>query len=318
MYAPPGTLNGNNLSEASYSSEHTLGSSTSISSSLGLSTEISGSIGDEVTSASFGVSVQTETTKTDSLEVSSVEGTTITINGKDSYDGINHDDDLFRIWVNPQINIKQKSPNLNVWGLSNSGPADDGAVILEPSMSDLKKGLLMDAEMLNDFSTALKNWYTRTGSPLPTQQVLNESLTAMFKQILAANPFSDPAFAIHYDSSKSNNRFIPQADNATIQYSPGKETTTYYIGSSTNTSKSIENTTTVEVTFGAKDGIEGIASLETKTTLNWSQSVCNTASQGSTKSASATIFPPTNSVGHSLMKVYLDTTFNTWVWQYYN
>jgi hypothetical protein len=108
VYAPPGTNGGKSSSSVDYGTSSSTGTITSTSSSFKAGVDVSTSSGFNVGLVSLGASADfnysTTTTDGSSVEIKKSQNFDIKVNGP-AQDGINHDHDLFYLWLNPMLSV---------------------------------------------------------------------------------------------------------------------------------------------------------------------------------------------------------------------
>jgi hypothetical protein len=131
LYAPPGTTSasGKSSSSVAYGAGSTTGTTSSIDKSFQSSYDFSvtagvGSSKPGSDGGSAGVTgdfnTSTKTDNTSSIAVTKSESYTITVPGP-AADGINHDEDIFVLWLNPVIDISIDPENNIDWGIGVNG-----------------------------------------------------------------------------------------------------------------------------------------------------------------------------------------------------
>jgi putative hemolysin len=187
VYAPPGTKGGSSKSNVNYTNTTTSGTVNTISSSFKQGVQLSATLGsggddssggdDIVSHAGATASFSFSLTETDSSAIAVTQTTSFSnqIFGGDT-DGINHGNDEFFLWTNPQLNFAI-DPTGNVqWSMSINGTIQAPSVFV----SELQN----PSTMRPDVKAAL----TAAG------------LTATdFAQILATDPFASANAAIDPD-----------------------------------------------------------------------------------------------------------------------
>ncbi len=229
LYAPPGNNGGKSTSSVNYSSGSTAGTTSTISSSL--KSSVSGGLtfkdgsGADADKGTFGASASTETKDTSQVDIKKTTTTSISVNGP-AADGISHDEDLYYLWLSPQIIITVDPWNNSAWELGSAGPT---MLIQYARGGWLKNPSTMPAGLMQDFTTA-------------------GMTTADFATILSANPFANGAAAI------DPNRFLPTTQS--FPYDPPDVGANPVPVAGYNQTNTVTNTITHEVThtYGVSAG----------------------------------------------------------------
>lgn len=295
VYAPPGTNGGKSASSVNYSSGSTIGSSSTISSSFKSSisaglTFKSGS-GADANSSTFGVSTSTETKDSSQVDIKKTTTYTISVNGP-STDGISHDEDLYYLWLNPQIVITVDPWNNSTWEL---GSTSSTMLIQYARGGWLRNPSTMPAGLQQDFTAA-------------------GMTTADYATILSANPFANGSAAI------DPNRYLPTTQS--FPYNPPDTATDPIpLGGYTQTN-TVTNTITHEVThtYGVSAGfdlsIDGIG-LKDDSSLEWTDTQTDVSVNASTQSAAVSVSGPAFGYnGPEDVLVYWDTIYNSFLFAF--
>lgn len=196
VYALPGTKGQAGLSLASYGQSSTAGSGVSASSSFKDETKVSASVSafGVGVSADFGFSQSSADTR--SIAVTKTAGYTLGVPGPD-VDGIDHDFDLYYLWINPTMPALLDPGRGVQWGLRNDGLME----IVWVTGGDLKKGV---------FSQDVQRRFDKIGMT-----------RADYDNILSANPFSNPG------AQPDPKRYQPLCRTFPYEASSTGPTTTY-------------------------------------------------------------------------------------------
>ncbi len=292
IYAPPGTNGGHASSSVEYGSSSTLGTTVSVDSSftgalnIGVSL-VAGLVGD------FGIS--DSDTNTSSLEIRKSTTNTVACAGP-GHDGIDHDADIFVLWLNPQVDVTvDPADNLN-WQLGVNGPTmiiqrvyakwlKDPATMPPGVRAELGSAGLTSA----DYATIL-NVDPFTGG----QTVIDPQ---RFTQITHSFPYAPPLGPTDpvptTKQSQTNSFAYGTGRKSTLQYSVGL-----------NYKQSGENGFKKDV-FTA-DG-----------KLTWTNSEADATSVQSTESATVTVGGPAfGYTGPTDVLVYWDNLFGTFMFTF--
>ena len=291
VYAPPGTNSGKSSSVVKYSSGSTTGATSTISNSLkasfsaGLTFKSKGS-SDQ---GSFGVGASSETKDTSSFATKKTTNTEIDVNGP-ATDGINHDEDLFYLWLNPQLTITADPWNNSTWEMGAAGPT---MIIQYARAGWLKNPATMPPGLLQDFKAA-------------------GLTTADFATILSADPFAFGPAAI------DPNRFLPTTQS--FPYDPpdsASDPVPVSIYQQTNT---VTNTVTHEVTHtysvsaGFSIGLGDLVGLKVDSSLTLTDTETSVTVNESTQSATVAVGGPAfGYTGPVDVLVYWDTLYNSFM-----
>jgi hypothetical protein len=295
MYAPPGTDGGKSTSAVNYSSGSTTGTSSTISSSF--KSSISGGLtfksgsGADADSSTFGVSTSTETKDSSEVDIKKTTTYTIAVNGP-AADGISHDEDLYYLWLNPQIIITVDPWNNSTWELASTTPT---MTIQYARGGWLRNPSTMPAGLQRDFTAA-------------------GMTTADYATILAANPFANGATAI------DPNRYLPTTQ--TFPYDPPDTAADPVPLGTYNQTNTVTNTITHEVThtYGVSTGfdlsVDGIG-LKLNSSIEITDTQTNVSVNASTQSATVSVGGPAFGYNGPVdVLVYWDTIFNSFMFAF--
>jgi hypothetical protein len=293
IYAPPGTKGHAGLSLASYEQSSTAGSGVSASSSFKDKTKVSASV------SAFGVGVSADfafsasKAETQSIAVTKTAGYTLTVPGPD-VDGIDHNFDLYYLWINPTMPMFFDPGRGVQWGLRN----DEVMEIVWVTGGDLTKGV---------FSPDVQRRFDKIGMT-----------RADYDNILSANPFSTPTPPGSPGAQPDPNRYQPLGQTFPYEASSSGPTKTYTASKtkSQTWSNSSELQYQVSVGVSADAEFEGLfeASLSVSNTMTWTHSNTINNSSENSQSASVTIANPSPGyTRNELVEVYVDTVFNTFM-----
>lgn len=290
IYAPPGTNGGKSSSSVDYGTSSGTGVNTSLSSSFKSGFSISASVGDENkgTGATAGFSFSKNTTDTSSIDIRKTQGYDISISGP-SADGINHDEDLIYLCLNPALTFKVDPANRVSWDMGFDGPQ---MLVQYLRVAQLKNPSLI---------------------PPGLQQELNKAgiTAADFQTILGLDPFASGGTEI------DPNRFLPTTQS--FPYIPPLNASDPVAQQKYNQSNAVMvvNTHNVQLSYGVS--VSGgfdlvVAHLKTSGELDWTYSsqTMNTTQSGQT--ATVTVGGPAfGYTGPTDVLVYWDTVFDSFV-----
>ena len=301
VYAPPGTASsgGSSGSKVVYGASSTTGTTTSISSSFQAGVNVSVSAGLDIAGASVGANVDfnysNTTTNSSSYAVTKTATSTIMVTGP-SVNGIDHDYDLFYLWLNPMLNVTIDPENNLNWELGVNGP---NMIIQYVYAGWLKDPSKMPAGI--------------------KQQLDNAHISPQddYPKILSVNPFSSDGTVIDPNRFLQLNQSFPYEPPYSSSDTPPTDT---YAVSNTTT-----NTTTntdqvqygVSVTVSAGFGGPFSASLKTTGSFEWTNTASSSTSSQSTQSATVTIGGPAYGYdGPVDLLVYWDTIYNSFLFAF--
>jgi hypothetical protein len=298
VYAPPGTNGGRSSSQVVYGSESTTGTTDSTSNSFKEGVTVTASAGVDIGIVNLGGSAEftasQTSTSSSSVEINKSSNNEITVTGP-SEDGINHDYDIFYLWLNPLLTVTLDHLNNLTWEIGVDGPTMDIQYVY--------------ASWLKDPSQM---------PPGVAQKLAGAGLTAAdYAQILAADPFSSGSTTIDF------NRFVPTTHSfpyeppvtandpvPTITYSQTNSTTF------TNTQE-VDNEYGVTATVSAGIQVFYDAKLQVSGSLEWTNKSTTTQTTGATQSASVTIGGPSfGYTGPTDVNVYWDTVFSSFMFAF--
>jgi len=294
VYAPPGTDGGKSGSQVDYAKGSSLASTISTTDSFKTSVGVKATVGAGAVSLGSEFSYSTTGTDSSSVEVKKGETWDIRVTGP-SMDGINHDLDIFYLWLNPLLKVTIDSLNNITWELDVDGPT----MILQ----------YVYAGWLQNPATM----------PPGLQQVLNKAgLTADdYKQILATNPFFSGSNSLDPD------RFLPTTQSFPYvpPYSPNDTVPTLTYTQQNTVTRTASHTTETKysVGFEVSAGFSGLfsASLKVSTSLEWTNISSKSSSNTATQSATVTVGGPAFTyTGPTDVLVYWDSVFNSFAFAF--
>ena len=290
VYAPPGTTTTMSVqTNVQYANGSTTGTTTSASSSFKGAVDVKAQVGGMLDSASVDFSASKSETDSQSVEFTQGRSFTITVHGP-SQDGINHDDDLFYLWLNPTLSVTVDPHKSVSWMIS----IDGQEMNIQPvTVGELKNPATMPANLKRELDAA--------------------GLTPSdYESILNMNPFAFGPAAI------DPKRFAAQPQALSYVYNPAIVQTQGYTLSSSEIQKSTHTTeNTYGVTASASAGMQGIFKVTATFSFQWTNSNTATVTEQTTNSASALIAQPSSSWNGSVEAlVYWDTFYNSFMFAF--
>lgn len=295
IYAPPGASGGKAPSEVDYGSGSTMGTKTSTSSSFkeGVKVTAGATLGAASGEASFEAS--TSTTDSSAVEITKSRSYDIKASGP-SVDGIDHDHDLFYLWLNPLIDLAIDASEKVQWTMD-----VDGTTVA---------GYAMD--IIYVYAGQLKN--PSTMSPDVRRRLDAAGLTTDdYARILSCNPFVSGKTAIDPDRFLLTTQSFPYIP----PYSP-----TDSVPSQTYTQQNIVTNTdahTTEVSYTVSAKIKGtvLVKASVEGTLEWKNSSSTENTRIGSQSATVTVTGPAfGYTGPTDVLVYWDTIFSTFMFAF--
>jgi hypothetical protein len=295
VYAPPGTAGGKSASAVSYAAGSTMGTTTSASQSFketsSISFQASGGVLGNGIGAGLEFDFSSDVTDSQSLDIKKSINTTINWNGP-SMDGINHDEDVIHLALNPTINLGLSSSGAQ-WILANTTPP---IPIILVHVGWLRQPQTMPPQLAKTLNSA---GFT----------------SADFRNILARDPLANGS------SAPDPARFVQL--NTTFPYEPpfsatdpiGTINTTISDSSTYTTGTSLEDSYKVGLSISGTGEFPGLAQAALKDTASWewTNKTSQSVATGTTQSASVTIAGPSFSyTGPAVVvDVYIDTIYHT-------
>jgi hypothetical protein len=295
MYAPPGSAGqGAPKSSVSYAAGSSFGVTNSAQKTfkqgvkVSVSVSVDGGVGSVGVTAGYGV---TKTAATENaLELVTTSTSTISVSGSSS-DGINHDYDVFYVWVNPQIDLTIDGNSVS-WTLSAVGTTLN---VIELYAGWLRGTLPFDANVEATLKTL---GFT----------------AADYKAILAGDPFATGSTAI--DPA----RFAEMYMTFPYEAAPAGVTPPSVQLMLKNDSTSTTTTTTsidTEVDLSISASVQAsIVKISATTSLSWTWTTTNTTktSQETTQTATVTVTGPSAAyTGAILLAVYWDSLYGSFL-----
>ncbi len=294
LYAPLGTAGSATAqSTVTYAEGSNTGTTTSASSSFKDAVDVKASVSEGLASASADFSASQTTTDTTSIQIQSTESYSYTVHGP-SVDGIDHDYDLFYLWLNPVVSVAADRQKNVAWEFNGAG-----AVPVYVQVGQLK-----DPPTL-PMGTSLKNGLDKAGLK-----------QADYESILAMNPFASGATQV------DTNRFVLLDVPLTYEYLQGSSgSTTVNLTSSKSTTKAHADSKaySVSASVSGGGGLSDVinAKLTVTASFEWTNSNSESTTTGSTSSASAVIAQPSPSWSGSFhVLLYWDTFYNSFMFAF--
>ena len=338
-YAPPGSA-----SNVTYSNSTMLGNSSSISGSFQNDVNVSASIttgfslfglfgGQTTQTASTQLSQETDSTSTVALNETTT--TTTTIRGPSSSAvGLDHDEDIIWVWLNPVVAVTINSDTSFVWTgflFDQNDPAGTTDIIGIP-VKFLNGHAAMPANIADVLA---RRWAPRTlctsadpacGPDGTKDPGLDASDLAA---ILQADPFANPSYVINVPAGGSctaDQRFC-RTTNTNLQYSPpppgGQPITQAYTMTHQATSTAGQGgSDTRKVSIGTQGGISGnffvklSAKLNIADSLTWVNKWSSTSTNQVGQTATASVTGPTfndNYTGPVEFEIFQDNIYGTFM-----
>jgi hypothetical protein len=333
-YAPPGSQ-----SNVQYGNSTLVGTSTSISDSIANEFAQSFSIGADIgvgigaaasaqstVTATVSTSYTEEKDNSTSISVSKTTTNQDEVRGPASSLGVDHDYDVIWLWLNPTLNFSAgPGPNVLQWSGYGYDPSDFNEMDKYPVTVGWLNGHI---PMPPDVATVLaRSWASTQIWPAGQGPGLN---AADFAAILAADPFSNPAYTVTLPAgshTSTDGRFT-MTDNSNVAYVPGPIggnpiTQTYTEAYSTTDAAGQGSKSTGQVGFSLEESFKAgffaahiSADFKQSYTLTatdqWSQTRATTADQ----SASLSITGPAatdNYTGPTEFVVFQDNIYGTFM-----
>jgi hypothetical protein len=294
VYSPPGTHGGQSGSQVDYASGSTLGNTISTSSAFKAGVGVTASVGAGPFSVGSEFSYSTTSTDSAAIDVKKDQNRSIKVTGP-AKDGINHDHDIFYLWLNPQLEITIDSLNNINCELQVAGPT--------MTIQYVYGGWLKDPSLL----------------PAGVRKILDNAglTTEDYAAILATNPFTSGREGLDSDRFLLTTQSFPYIPP--ISPNDNVPTTTY--AQQNVVTKSASHTTQAQygVGFSVTAGISGpfTASLKVSTSFEWTNVSTSASTKTATQSAAVTIGGPAYGYeGPTDVLVYWDTVFSSFAFAF--
>ncbi|HXI26668.1 MAG TPA: carboxypeptidase-like regulatory domain-containing protein [Pyrinomonadaceae bacterium] len=298
IYAPPGTNGGNSQSSVTYGTESSMGTTVSATKSFkedkGVSLTVEGNSGVVSGKLGFSYAVGQNSSNTNSLEIKKTTRTTLHTDGTDA-DGINHDDDVIYLWLNPTIDVAVTATSV------------DCALRTDKTAADVQFAYVGWLKNPSEIPKGLRDRFNLYGI---TEQD--------FPEMLKADPFADGSTKI------DRNRF--QIIGETFPYLPPrtgkgamlpKQVDISYQTEATNSS-TVENETKVALTAEAGVGTPALkATLKFDESWTWTNKDTRATNAVTSEKASATVGGPAfGYTGPTDVAVYYDVLYKTFMFAF--
>ena len=305
IYSPPGS-SAHGASQVSYGTGSSTGTTVSVQDSYKAGIDLSATVGVNAKIGAWGVnasvtgdySQSASTSSTDSISVTKTATKAINVPGP-AEDGINHDHDMFLLWLNPAVIMTVDASGKVSWNLGYNGPA---MIVQQVYVGWLKNPALMQQE-----------------APSVAQALSHAGLTqADYANILALNPFSGGGTEI------DPNRFVLASTSSFAYESPYTPTDPVFTDTITLTSATTATQTT-QVTEDYKVSVTGLAgfsaivSVELKASGSWEWTTTSTRTSTSTTTQTATATvggPAAGDTGPTDILVYWDTLYSCFMFAF--
>ena len=302
VYAPPGTAGARGASDASildYASGSSYGTTVATTDAWKNNLSITATVSALGNSASLGFAwdVGSSSTTTVSFTKSTKDDRQVFAPGED---GIDHDNDVVYLWLNPEIDVTVTGKALTwtptTWGI----PAMD--------IQFLEVKALKKPQLLTDPSVAK----SVNVSPDLAARLAKYGFTAAdFAQILGADPFANGS------TNVDTTRFVQTPYTYPYEYSDAPMRNNSQIGNvsamGTSTTSHDSYTISASVTVGFNIGVVS-ASLKLSDSFNWSHQSTNSSNTTATQTASFGIATPSAAwAGPTDVSVYWDNLFGTFM-----
>jgi hypothetical protein len=290
IYAPPGTNGGNSQSSVDYGSSSSAGTTTSTGNSFKAGGALEVTTGLPVIGVNEDFTASSMSTNNSAVEIKKNQDNDIKVRAPNT-DGINHDEDMFCLWLNPLLNLTF-DPSGNIqWTMGVDG-----------------------AFMITQYVLAgeLKNPATMR---IAVKQTLDQyGLTESdYAEILATNPFATTPAPLDPD------RFV---EETILTYEPPQHPTDPIAVQSYTLTNSVMSTTAhstqvdLAVSVKVSGGITGLLKLGATGSFQWTYTSSSGSTNLSSQSANATIAAPSfGYAGPTNVIVYWDTVFNTFMFE---
>jgi hypothetical protein len=310
IYAPPG-----HGSTVRYGQGDGWGTVSSISSSFSKETSLKVGIGNQFTMLNAGLGLGWSQEKTDENSISMEESEGHASTWQNNADGIDHDQDIIKIWLNPAVDITSTSSDQATWTLANN-PGDPITAQAGADIVFLTVGQLMGRQPIdNDY---LKERLQRAWSD--GGALTGPGTDTDFFKIAQ----HDPYYALGNDAPA--NAFIPDperftlAKGPTINYGPSNAMTnisSYSVqNQTTNRNQAIfSRTNSVAATVGTNP--LKLFSIAVGHSMTWTDRTTKANSDSKNTSADLNIMqPPPTWKGPTGVAVYTDNLYGTFLFTY--
>jgi hypothetical protein len=295
LYAPPGFAGGKSTSIVDYSSGSNTGSTTTLSTSFKESAGASIAVGPKDNQSSAGFTIAETTTDAQTLDIKKTETNDLSVLGPGA-DGIDHDEDIFVLWLNPTITVTVDPEQYVDWELGVNGAT---MITQRVYVGQLKDPSTMPPGLKQDLDAA--------------------GLTAAdYANILATNPYASA------DPPIDTNRYLQTTQSFPYDPPLHKEDQSPLLKYTQTNAVTYTNTHTVQVQYTVDLGVSGSlnlgivqATLTVTDQLQWTNTSTNVSTNGTTQSATVAVGGPAfGYTGPTNVMVYWDTMFNSWFFHF--
>jgi hypothetical protein len=295
LYAPPGFDGGKSSSIVDYSSSSNTGTTTTLSTSFKESAGASIAVGPKDNQGSAGFTIAETTTDAQTLDIKKTATNDLSVLGPGA-DGIDHDEDIFVLWLNPTVTVTVDPEQYVDWELGVNGPT---MLTQRVYVGQLKDPSLMSPGLKGDLDAA--------------------GLTATdYATILATNPYAsadppiDPARYLPTTQSFPYDPPLHKEDPSPVL----KYTQTSAVTNTSTHTAQVQYTVDLGVTGSINLGIVE-ATLGVTDQLQWTDTSTTTSTNGTTQSATVAVGGPSfGYTGPTNVMVYWDTVFNSWFFHF--
>ena len=297
VYAPPGSNGGKSSSQVDYGSGSSTGTKTTTTSSFKDTVKVTATGGVGILTADASFQFAHSTTDSSAVAVTKSRSYDIKIGGP-SADGIDHDHDLFYLWLNPKLDVAIDASQKVQWAMNVDGSTPAGAAM----------------DIVYVYAGQLKN--PSMMSPDVRKRLDAAGLTAAdYAHILSCDPFASGTAPI------DSNRFLltTQSFPYIPPYSAADSVPTQtYVQQSTVTTVDTHTTqVTYTVSADASVGLGGVWKAKAEGSLEWTNTSSSEATAGSSQSASVTVGGPAfGYTGPTDVLVYWDTVFSSFMFAF--
>jgi hypothetical protein len=314
VYAPPGCTSSTPGSACSqpgsvdYSSASSLGTKITTADSFKNGVKVTASFGSEVSGGSGSFAWSRTTGDTQSANLTKSGSLEIKVPG--NADGINHDDDMFILLLNPTVTLSSDGAKNIYWQPGYSG---DAAARYEVYVSELRNLATMRpavAAVLKEHGFTAADYKTIRCLDQFAGPGIRDGVSPDYCEVSATTGGPSPGLDL--------NRFRPTT--WILPYEPPRHasdlcpsiTPTLKNDYASENAKSTQDEYTVSAEMHA--GIDKEFDLKIEGEMTWTSSETDSNSQGSTQSASLTLVCPSVAyTGPTLFQVYWDVHYGTFL-----
>jgi|GEM_PF-3228180 len=311
IYSPPGAYSGGIISTAGYAQSSSTGSTVSTTQAFTNTTSLYASVGVAGNDASTDYSFTTSESKQSSLCIEKTASYTLSVAGPNA-DGINHDNDLYYLWLKPNSDSKQLL-----------GPSIYTNINNETQIATSWSYYWGDSDMAMNIQYVYGSWLKYPSTmPAAVKTALDTAglTTDDYAEILSTNPFSTDA-----NASIDPNRYA--ITTWSFPYEPPKDANSapapvqsYSVSSNTTRTQTNESTFTYDVSYSVSESAETelfTASIGGSESFTWSNSVSNSVESGTGQAATVSIGCPSyDYTGPTNVLVYWDTICSSFMFAF--